>query len=300
VRAAVDELQGVVPDDVSVFVSSDDAVFIEGAIREVVQTLGLAILIVVAIIYLFLRDARATLIPTLTIPVALIGTVAAIYLVGFSVNILTLLALVLATGMVVDDAIVVLENIVRRRGEGMGPRAAAVLGTRQVFFAVVATTATLAAVFVPLSFLPGQTGGLFREFGFTLAMAVLLSSFVALTLCPVLASKLLRAVPQDARPGPVARARSWLEAVFRPRAPALGARRAARRRRRGRPLRRDRGPGVGLDPHRAHAAGGPRHRADERQRAAGRVARLHQRQDARARGPARSRCATRARSPTSS
>ena len=108
-------------------------------------------------------------------PVALIGTVAAIYLAGFSINILTLLALVLATGLVVDDAIVVLENIVRRRNEGMGPRAAAVLGTQEVFFAVIATTATLVAVFVPLSFLPGQTGGLFREFGFVLAIAVLLS-----------------------------------------------------------------------------------------------------------------------------
>ncbi len=117
---------------------------------------------------------RATLIPALALPVALIGTIAAIYLVGFSVNILTLLALVLATGLVVDDAIVVLENIVRRRNEGMGPRAAAVLGTQEVFFAVIATTATLVAVFVPLSFLPGQTGGLFREFGFVLAMAVML------------------------------------------------------------------------------------------------------------------------------
>ena len=97
----------------------------------------------------------------------------------------------LATGLVVDDAIVVLENIVRRRGEGMGPRAAAVLGTREVFFAVIATTATLAAVFVPLSFLPGQTGGLFREFGFVLAFAVLLSAFVSLTLCPMLASRML-------------------------------------------------------------------------------------------------------------
>jgi HAE1 family hydrophobic/amphiphilic exporter-1 len=102
-------------------------------------------------------------------PVALIGTIAGIYLAGFSVNILTLLALVLATGLVVDDAIVVLENIVRRRNEGMGPRAAAVLGTQEVFFAVIATTATLAAVFMPISFLPGQTGGLFREFGFVLA-----------------------------------------------------------------------------------------------------------------------------------
>jgi HAE1 family hydrophobic/amphiphilic exporter-1 len=119
----------------------------------------LAAVIVTIVIYLFLRDWRATLIPAVSMPVALIGTLAAIYMVGFSINILTLLAIVLATGLVVDDAIVVLENIVRRRGEGMGPRAAAVLGTREVFFAVIATTATLAAVFIPLSFLPGQVGG---------------------------------------------------------------------------------------------------------------------------------------------
>ncbi|MFN3937560.1 MAG: efflux RND transporter permease subunit [Gemmobacter sp.] len=192
VRAAIEELRDILPEDVSIFVTSDDAVFINGAIREVINTLVLAVIIVVGVIFLFLRDPRATIIPAITMPVALIGTLAAIYLVGFSVNILTLLALVLATGMVVDDAIVVLENIVRRRSEGMGARAAAVLGTQQVFFAVVTTTATLAAVFVPLSFLPGQTGGLFREFGFTLAMAVLLSSVVALTLCPVLASRVLR------------------------------------------------------------------------------------------------------------
>ncbi|ETX13750.1 multidrug transporter AcrB [Roseivivax halodurans JCM 10272] len=203
VRAAVAELDQTLPDDVSIFVTSDDATFIRGSIEEVLTTLGLAVAIVVVVIFLFLRDLRATLIPALTLPVALIGTLAAIYLVGFSVNILTLLALVLATGMVVDDAIVVLENIVRRRSEGIGPRAAAVLGTQQVFFAVVTTTATLAAVFVPLSFLPGQAGGLFREFGFTLAMAVMLSSLVALTLCPVLASKLLRRPPETHPSGPL-------------------------------------------------------------------------------------------------
>jgi hydrophobic/amphiphilic exporter-1 (mainly G- bacteria), HAE1 family len=192
VHEAVEALRASLPEDVNIFVTSDDAVFISGSIEEVLKTLGLAVAIVVVVIFLFLRDIRATMIPALTMPVALIGTLAAIYLVGFSVNILTLLALVLATGMVVDDAIVVLENIVRRRSEGMGPRAAAVLGTQQVFFAVVTTTATLAAVFVPLSFLPGQAGGLFREFGFTLAIAVALSSVVALTLCPVLASRLLR------------------------------------------------------------------------------------------------------------
>ncbi len=203
VRAVVADLQRTLPEDVRIFVTSDDAVFINGSIAEVLTTLALAIGIVILVIYVFLRDLRATMIPALTMPVALIGTVAALYLVGFSINILTLLAIVLATGMVVDDAIVVLENIVRRRSEGMGPRAAAVLGTREVFFAVVTTTATLAAVFVPLSFLPGQAGGLFREFGFTLAMAVLLSSIVALTLCPMLASRLLGDNRKVERPGPI-------------------------------------------------------------------------------------------------
>ena len=203
VRAVVAELNQTLPQDVTITVTSDDAIFIQGSIEEVLKTLGWAVAIVVAVIFLFLRDFRATLIPTLTLPVALIGTLAAIYMVGFSVNILTLLALVLATGMVVDDAIVVLENIVRQRAAGMGPRAAAVNGTSQVFFAVVTTTATLAAVFVPLSFLPGQAGGLFREFGFTLAMAVLLSSVVALSLCPVLASRMLTRAPDDNARGPM-------------------------------------------------------------------------------------------------
>lgn len=192
VRQVVDELQPILPEDVQMFVTSDSADFIEGALHEVELALGLSVLIVTAVIFLFLRDARATLIPIIAVPVSLIGTLAALWLVGFSINIMTLLALVLATGIVVDDAIVVLENIARRRSEGMGARAAAVLGTEQVFFAVLATTTTLAAVFVPLSFLPGQTGGLFREFGFTLAIAVLLSSVTALTLCPVLAARLLR------------------------------------------------------------------------------------------------------------
>ncbi|MDR7127062.1 efflux RND transporter permease subunit [Pseudotabrizicola sp. 4114] len=188
----VADLQPLLPDDVRMFITSDSADFIDGAISEVKLALILSVLIVTAVIFVFLRDPRATLIPIIAMPVALIGTLAAIWIVGFSINIITLLALVLATGLVVDDAIVVLENIVRRRSEGMGARAAAVLGTQQVFFAVLATTTTLAAVFIPLSFLPGQTGGLFREFGFTLAIAVLLSSVTALSLCPVLAAKLLR------------------------------------------------------------------------------------------------------------
>ncbi|OWO96059.1 multidrug transporter AcrB [Rhizobium esperanzae] len=191
IKAAVEQLSKTLPEGTTIAITSDDAVFIQGAIHEVVLALMLAAVIVTAVIYLFLRDWRATLIPAVSMPVALIGTLAAIYMVGFSINILTLLAIVLATGLVVDDAIVVLENIVRRRAEGMGPRAAAVLGTREVFFAVIATTATLAAVFIPLSFLPGQVGGLFREFGFVLAFSVGLSSIVALTLCPMLASRML-------------------------------------------------------------------------------------------------------------
>ncbi|WP_182575420.1 MULTISPECIES: efflux RND transporter permease subunit [Aminobacter] len=191
VRAAAERIQTTLPPGMTIRVTSDDATFVQGAIHEVEIALILSVTIVLIVIYAFLQDWRATLIPGFAMPVAMIGTIAGIYLAGFSVNILTLLALVLATGLVVDDAIVVLENIVRRRNEGMGPRAAAVLGTQEVFFAVVATTATLAAVFIPISFLPGQTGGLFREFGFVLAISVLLSSIVALSLCPMLASRML-------------------------------------------------------------------------------------------------------------
>ena len=191
VHVEVARLAPLLPGDTRLFVTSEDARFINGSIEEVLKTLAIAILIVVLVIFLFLWSVRATLIPALTMPIALIATLAGLYLAGFSINILTLLALVLATGMVVDDAIVVLENIMRLRGQGLGPKAAAVAATRQVFFAVLTTTLTLAAVFIPLSFLPGQAGGLFREFGFTLAIAVGLSSLIALTLCPMLASVLL-------------------------------------------------------------------------------------------------------------
>ncbi|EJF74469.1 efflux RND transporter permease subunit [Bartonella alsatica] len=192
VRAVLDNLKSVIPSSVHVSIISDDSLFIKSALHEVEVALIVAILSVIVVIFLFLRDIRVTLIPALSIPVALIGTIAAIYLVGFSLNILTFLGLVLATGLVVDDAIVVLENIVRWRNMGLGSRAAAVLGTREVFFAVLATTLTLVTVFVPISFLPGQVGRLFREFGFVLAISILLSSIVALTLCPMLASRFLK------------------------------------------------------------------------------------------------------------
>ncbi len=169
---------------------SDDARFIRSSVREVVTTLGIAVAVVIAVIFVFMGALRPTLLPAATIPVALVGTVAAIYLLGFSINILTLLAIVLATGMIVDDAIVVIENIQRQRRLGLKPLAAAVVGTRQVFFAVLATTATLISVFLPIAFLPSMAGRLFTEFGFVLAIAVGISSFVALTLCPMLASRL--------------------------------------------------------------------------------------------------------------
>jgi len=186
--------------DFSIVKISDDAVYIRGALTDVVFTLLFSIAIVLVVIAVFLGQWRTVAIPAVTMPVSLIGTFAAIWVLGFSVNLLTLLALVLATGLIVDDAIVVLENIQRRRGQGLGPMAAAVLGTDQVFFAVIATTLTLIAVFLPIAFLPGDTGRLFREFGLTLAIAVGISSFVAVTLCPMMASRL----PPSSEHGPLA------------------------------------------------------------------------------------------------
>ncbi|MET0258296.1 MAG: efflux RND transporter permease subunit [Methylobacterium sp.] len=218
VRQAVAELNASLPAGTRMVITSDEATFINGSIHEVELTLALAIVIVVAVIYAFLMNFRATLIPTVTIPIALIGVVAGVYLVGFSLNIITLLALVLATGMVVDDAIIVLENIIRRRDMGMSVKAAAVLGTREVFFAVISTTATLAAVFIPISFLPGVAGGLFREFGFVLAISVTLSAFIALTLCPMLAAHLLPERDAEEKPGLVKRGAmrlgEWLAGLY--------------------------------------------------------------------------------------
>lgn len=187
VARAVDQLALRFP-DLGFQITSDDAVFIKGSIAEVIKTLALSLVIVIAVMWVFFGRLGATLIPAVTIPIALIGSIAGIWLMGFSINLITLLAMVLATGLVVDDAIVVTENIQRRRQDGIGAKAAAVIGSGQVFFAVVATTITLVAVFVPISFLPGQAGRLFTEFGFVLAFTVVISSFVALTMCPMLAS----------------------------------------------------------------------------------------------------------------
>jgi len=193
VKAELARLNAQLPEGMQIIVGSDDAVFVSASIKEVVTALAISLVLVVLVILLFLRSLRATLIPAITIPIALIGCFSLIYLLGFSLNVLTLLALLLAIGLVVDDAIVMLENIERRLAAGETALQASVRGSRQVTFAILATSITLVAVFVPISFLQGAAGKLFTEFGFVLAAAVLISTFVALSACPALASKILKA-----------------------------------------------------------------------------------------------------------
>jgi multidrug efflux pump len=192
VRAEIAALEPTLPAGMTIIVGSDDALFISASIREVLIALGISLALVILVILLFLRSLRTTLVPAVTIPVSLIGCFSLVAAFGFSINVLTLLALLLAIGLVVDDAIVVLENIKRRVDGGESPLVASVRGTRQVTFAVLATSVTLIAVFVPISFLGGQVGRLFSEFGLVMASAVVISTFVALSLCPVVASRVLR------------------------------------------------------------------------------------------------------------
>ncbi len=180
------------PPGMEIISSYDSSVFISNAISEVYKTLFIAILLVVSVIYVFLGSWRAMIVPAVTVPVSLISTFIVLNFFGFSINLLTLLALVLAIGLVVDDAIVVLENIYRRIEKGEQPLSASYFGTRQVSFAVIATTVVLVAVFVPITFLEGDLGRLFTEFALTMAAAVVFSTFVAVTLCPMIASKLLK------------------------------------------------------------------------------------------------------------
>ncbi len=191
-RALADRVNPTLPDGMSIRQSYDTSVFIQAAIDEVWKTLALAVLLVVIVIYIFLGSWRAMLVPAVTVPVSLVATFIALFALGFSVNMLTLLALVLAVGLVVDDSIVMLENIHRRTEEGETPLVAAYRGARQVAFAVVATSIVLTAVFVPIAFLTGTLGRLFTEFALTMAAAVFFSTIVALTLSPVLSAKLLR------------------------------------------------------------------------------------------------------------
>lgn len=192
VLAEIELMRDSLPPEISMSISRDESEFIRASIREVIQTLLIAMGLVVLVIFLFLRALRPTIIPAITIPVAIIGAFSVMAPLGFSINILTLLALLLAIGLVVDDAIVVLENVQRRIDEGEPPLLAAYLGTRQVAFAVIATTVTLVAVFVPLAFMEGNAGRLFSEFGIVLAAAVIFSSVIALTLTPMLCSKWLK------------------------------------------------------------------------------------------------------------
>ncbi|MFV8835714.1 efflux RND transporter permease subunit [Aquisalimonas sp.] len=192
VQRELELLEGTLPADVELQISYDESVFIRESIREVLITLSIAVGLVVLVIFVFLRSVRATLIPAVTIPVAVIGAFSVMAPLGFSINVLTLLALILAIGLVVDDAIVMLENIQRRIDNGEPPLLASFRGARQVGFAIVATTLTLIAVFVPIAFMEGNVGRLFSEFGLVLAAAVAFSSIVALTLAPVLCSKWLR------------------------------------------------------------------------------------------------------------
>jgi len=182
-----------IPDDVEVTLGFDTTSYIRASVAEVGETIIVALVLVVVIIFAFLRSWQTTLIPALAIPVSLIGGFFVMDMAGFSVNVLTLLAMVLAIGIVVDDAIVVLENIYARIEDGMDARAAAYEGTRQVFFAIIATTVALVAVFIPILFLGGAVGQLFREFGVVIAGTVAISAFVALTLTPMLCARLLRA-----------------------------------------------------------------------------------------------------------
>ena len=196
-NALVDKLNPTLPAGMEIKRSYDSSVFIEASIDEVYQTLFIAMVLVIIVIYLFLGSVRAMLIPAITVPVSLMGTFIVLYALGYTINLLTLLAMILAIGMVVDDAIVMLENIHRRIEEGDSPLKAAFLGAREVGFAIVATTLVLVAVFMPITFLEGDLGKLFKEFAVTMSAAVIFSSIVALTLSPMMCSKLLKPATQD-------------------------------------------------------------------------------------------------------
>jgi multidrug efflux pump len=188
----LEEIKKDLPKDIKVGIGFDQTKYVRESITEVQQTIFTAFLLVIMIIFLFLRDWRTTLIPVLTIPVSLIGTFFVMYLAGFSINVLTLLGIVLAIGLVVDDAIVLMENIYTKIEKGAEPLEAGMKGSAEIFFAVIATTIALVAVFLPIIFLKGITGRLFVEFGVVISSAVIISSFVALTLTPMLSSRILK------------------------------------------------------------------------------------------------------------
>lgn len=188
----LEQIKRDLPPDVTILLSYDSTKYIRASIREVQETIIIAFVLVLSIIFIFLRDWRTTLIPVVTIPISLIGTFFLMYLLGFTVNVLTLLGIVLAIGLVVDDAIVVLENIYTKVEEGEEPTEAAKKGAVEIYFAVISTTVAVVAVFLPVIFLQGLTGRLFREFGLVVAGAVVISSFVSLSLTPMMCSRILK------------------------------------------------------------------------------------------------------------
>ncbi|HAF41936.1 MAG TPA: AcrB/AcrD/AcrF family protein [Sphingobium sp.] len=206
-KALIAELKPTLPQGMRVAIGTDESLFIERAIDNVYDTLIEAALLVILVIFLFLGSVRATIIPAITVPICLLATCAVMWLLGLSINLLTLLAFVLAIGLVVDDAIVVLENVYHRIEQGEDPLVAAYLGTRQVGFAIISTTLVVCAVFVPVMFLAGQTGLLFRELAIAMIAAIAFSGFISLSLAPMLCSKLLR----TAERGRLAR---WVDARF--------------------------------------------------------------------------------------
>lgn len=195
----LDQIKKDLPKDFKVGIALDNTLFIKKSITEVIETLGIALVLVIIIIYLFFRDWLIALRPLIDIPVSLIGAFFIMYLLGYSVNVLTLLAIVLATGLVVDDGIVVTENIYKKIEDGLSPIDAAHKGSKEIYFAVISTSITLAAVFMPVIFLEGFVGRLFREFGVVLAGAVLISAFVALTLTPMLNARLVKKNPKKSK-----------------------------------------------------------------------------------------------------
>jgi multidrug efflux pump len=215
VRTQLERVRSGLPDDIELEVNLDFSVFVLESMKEVIRALGIALVLVLVVIYLFLGTLRATLIPAVTIPVSIVAACIVMVFAGFSINVLTLLGAVLAIGLVVDDAIVVLENIVRRIELGEPPLLAAVDGSREIGFAVVATTLVLVAVFLPISYVPGNVGRLFSEFGISLAAAVAFSSIVALTLVPMMTSVLFRkGIKRGAMARGVDRFFRWLSARY--------------------------------------------------------------------------------------
>jgi len=215
VRAEIERIRPLLPPDVKLDFPYDSSLYVESAIREVAETIGISSFLVVVLIFFFLRNVRATVIPSAAIPISILGTFALLYLLGYSVNILTLLALVLAIGIVVDDAIVVLENIVRHMEEGMAPKEASLLAMKEITGAVLAITASLVVVFLPIAFQSGTTGILFREFAVTLAGAVGISAFVALTLSPALGAHFLRPMASAKVPAYARWFENGLDRVYR-------------------------------------------------------------------------------------